>query len=235
MPKVKHFEPHNDGQRALVEAVDRKSVAFALGPAGTGKTHAAIAIGASLVLQKWARRLIVCRPARSAGRSSGLLPGTLEEKLAPLLQPIYDILSKLGKPGEVPGWVEICSFEYMRGRTFDDAIIVVDEVQNATFDELEMVLTRLGKGSKMILCGDPAQSDLRGADAGALPLLMKLLAGDKEFPVVHFSETDNLRHPVVAKLVKIFATFHAEEHTQRELRAPQDDHDPRPPDPVHQL
>jgi phosphate starvation-inducible PhoH-like protein len=202
---MKFFVPKNESQKALVSLVQNNhAYIFALGPAGTGKSHACVAIGASLIKEKWAHKLIICRPNVSAGKSSGLLPGTLEEKLGPLLVPITEILGKLGTPGEIPGWVHVCSFEYMRGRTFDDAVVIVDEAQNATLEELEMVLTRLGSNSLMMLAGDPAQSDL---GIPSLPLLMKLLDKEEDFPVVYFTEKDNMRHPLVQKLVRIFAKY----------------------------
>lgn len=212
MPKLKQVTAKNEAQRLFLNAIDRHDIIFAIGSAGTGKTHIAVAAAAALVKQKWAHKIVICRPARGAGQTSGFLPGDLGEKLRPLMTPIYDILGKTSTDAGIPGYVELCSFEYMRGRTFDDAIVIVDEVQNATFEELEMVLTRLGKDAKMFLTGDPAQSDLKGPAAGALPLLLKLLAEDTDFPVVHFTEVDNLRHPLVAKLTKLFAAFHTRAH-----------------------
>lgn len=211
MPKVKHFTPKNESQRQLVNAIDYCSVALAIGPAGTGKTHAAVGIALSLIKQKFIHRIVIARPAVGAGESNGYLPGTLEEKLRPYMQPIYECIGKTApdtQPGSVPGYVELVTFEHMRGRTFDDAFVIVDEAQNATLLQLEMVMTRLGEGSKMIVTGDPAQCDLKNGDGG-LNTLLDILHGDQEVPTITFSEEDNLRHPVVAKLTRLFATYHA--------------------------
>jgi phosphate starvation-inducible PhoH-like protein len=185
---------------------------FAVGPAGTGKTHAAVGIALSHYRSKHSHKIVICRPAVEAGEELGYLPGTAEEKLRPYLLPIFESLSKLEGPqnqtvANGPD-VEICAFAHMRGRTFQDAFIVVDEAQNATVAQLEMVMTRLGEGSKMIITGDPAQSDLRPQDSGLSIILGLIESLEGEIPIVTFSESDNLRHPVVALLTTLFARYH---------------------------
>lgn len=183
---------------------------FQIGPAGGGKTYAAVATAVALHRAKFVHRIVICRPAVGAGESLGWLKGGLEEKMLPWMQPIYDALHKAG--GDTyrnAPFVEVCTFEHMRGRTFEDAAIIVDEIQNAKYEQIQMVMTRLGEGSKMFLQGDPAQCDLPQRDRGGLELVLKLLEGNDEFPVVHYRDSDNLRHPLVGQLTRIFASHRA--------------------------
>jgi phosphate starvation-inducible protein PhoH and related proteins len=212
LPRAKGFSAKNDSQRRLAEAVDHHPICFAVGPAGTGKTHAAIALAVALHRQKYIHRIVIARPAVGAGESNGFLPGTIEEKLRPFMEPVLSCLTKVGQQTySNASFVELVAFEHLRGRTFDDAFVIVDEAQNATFGQLEMVLTRLGDGSKMIVTGDPSQCDLRPGLAG-LPTILHLLMGVEDIAIVQFEEVDNLRHPIVAELTKIFGTYHRTIH-----------------------
>jgi phosphate starvation-inducible PhoH-like protein len=192
-------------------------MAFAVGPAGTGKSHSAIGIALSAYRQKAVSKIIICRPAVEAGEALGYLPGSAEEKLRPYLIPIFDAIESIYRdkstgPNAVKTItngpdIEVVAFAHLRGRTFQDAFIVVDEAQNATMGQLEMVMTRLGEGSKMIITGDPAQSDLKIGMSG-LPTVLRLLEGSEEIPIINFTEEDNLRHPIVAYLTKMFSEHH---------------------------
>jgi len=189
--------------------MDNHSVALAIGPAGTGKTHAAVGIAVSLHKVKYIHRIVVCRPAVGAGESNGFLPGTLEEKLRPYMVPIYECIGKTAsdvQSGGIPGYVELCTFEHMRGRTFDDAFVIIDEAQNATLTQLEMAMTRLGQGSKMIVCADPSQCDLPEGRSG-LKHIIEMFKDNEEIPMIQFRETDNLRHPLVAMMTARFAAY----------------------------
>jgi phosphate starvation-inducible PhoH-like protein len=206
LPKPKTFIPKNDAQRVLSQAIDRHDIVFAIGPAGCGKTYAACGIAVALHRQKYINQLIVIRPAVGGGENNGYLPGTIEEKLAPYMAPIFDCLGAIGQETYAnASFVHLVALEHCRGRTFTNAFVIVDEAQNATLAQLEMVMTRLGEGSKMIITGDVAQSDL-GSRSG-LPTILRLLEGDLEIPTVTFTESDNLRHPLVAKLTKLFGEY----------------------------
>lgn len=213
MAKVKYFTPVNESQKLLCKAIENRSICFAVGPAGCGKTVGGVGIALSHLQQKAVKKIIIARPAIEAGESLGFLPGTIEEKLKPYLVPIFDAIEKLA-PGNIGDTisrgpnVEIMSFSHMRGRSFDCAFIVVDEAQNATLGQLEMLLTRLGRESKMIITGDPAQSDLKKEPSG-LPIILELLRDEEEIPIIEFNEGDNQRHPVVSLLTRKFATYHA--------------------------
>jgi phosphate starvation-inducible PhoH-like protein len=217
MAKTKYFIPKNDSQKALMGAMDNKSMAFAVGPAGGGKTFAAVGIATSYLKQKLVKKIIVCRPAIEAGEALGFLPGTAEEKLKPYLVPIFEsiagnIKSQGGNQNAADTVtrgpdIEIVAFSYMRGRSFHDSFIVVDEAQNATLTQLEMVMTRIGVDSKMIITGDLSQTDLKNGQSG-LPIIINMLKGNPEVPIVEFTEDDNLRHPIVGMLTKIFKEYH---------------------------
>lgn len=203
------FVPKNDSQKEFARKADRRTYVLAVGPAGGGKTYAAVAYAVDMHRRKAASQIVICRPSVGAGESNGYLPGTLDEKLAPYMAPIYDCLFKAG--GDTyrnASFVELITFEHMRGRTFDDAIIIVDEAQNATLSQLEMVMTRVGEDSKMFICGDMMQCDLPSGRSG-LPTILQLLEGNEEFPVVHYRDSDNLRHPLVGELTRIFARHRA--------------------------
>ena len=200
------FETKNETQKEFSRLADDHSYVFQIGPAGTGKTFAAVAKAVALHKAKRIHKIIICRPAVGAGESNGFTPGTLEEKLAAWLRPIYAALEKAGGPTYRNGsFVEFRTFEHMRGDTLDDAAIVVDEAQNCSYEQLKMVLTRLGEDSKMFISGDLEQCDLRPRDRGGLELILRLLAGDEDFPVVTYCDSDNLRHPLVGKLTRIFS------------------------------
>ncbi|RYG16318.1 MAG: PhoH family protein, partial [Caulobacteraceae bacterium] len=162
---VKTIKPKSEGQKALIEAIDAKNLVMALGPAGTGKTYLAIAKAVEALEAGKVGRIVLSRPAVEAGESIGFLPGDMEDKLAPYLRPLYDALSdrlsmKRVRALMAEGAIEIAPVGYMRGRTLNNAFVVIDEAQNCTYTQLKMLLTRLGWHSTMVVTGDPQQSDL---------------------------------------------------------------------------
>jgi phosphate starvation-inducible protein PhoH and related proteins len=204
---VKNVLPRSEGQATLMEAIDAHNLICALGPAGTGKTYLAIAKAVECLRAGLVGRIVLCRPAVDAGENIGFLPGAMEEKLAPYLRPLYDALSDRLAPRQLKqmladGQIEIASVGFMRGRTLNNAFVVIDEAQNCTYVQLKMLLTRLGWNSKMIVTGDPAQSDLLPELSGLAPIAERL---DRmaDVAVVRLSQVDVVRHPLVAKMLDV--------------------------------
>jgi phosphate starvation-inducible PhoH-like protein len=204
---VKNIAPKSEGQARLMQAIDASNIVLALGPAGTGKTYIAIAKAVEALRAGQCGRIVLCRPAVDAGENIGFLPGDMEEKLAPFLRPLYDALqdrmsAKQVKQMIADGQIEIASVGFMRGRTLNNAYIVVDEAQNCTYTQLKMILTRLGSNSKMVVTGDPAQSDLLPELSGLAPIAEKLSAME-QIPVVKLNQKDVVRHPLVAQMLDV--------------------------------
>ncbi len=205
---VKNIQPKSEGQARLMEAIDTSNLVLALGPAGTGKTYIAIAKAVDALRAGKIGRIVLCRPAVDAGENIGFLPGDMEEKLAPYLRPLYDALqdrmsAKQVKAMIAEGQIEIASVGFMRGRTLNNAFIVVDEAQNCTYVQLKMILTRLGWNSKMIVTGDPAQSDLLPEMSGLAPIADKIESMKGDIGVVRLQQADVVRHPLVAKMLDV--------------------------------
>lgn len=204
---LKTVKPKSDGQARLLEAIDTASLVMALGPAGTGKTYLAIAKAVEALEAGRVGRIVLSRPAVEAGESIGFLPGDMEDKLAPYLRPLYDALSdrlsmKRVRALMAEGLIEIAPVGYMRGRTLNNAFVVIDEAQNCTYVQLKMLLTRLGWHSTMVVTGDPHQSDLLPELSGLAPVAERLEAvGD--IAVVRLSEVDIVRHPLVASMIGV--------------------------------
>ena len=196
-------------QQALVEAYAQNDLVFALGPAGTGKTYTAIALAVRALKDKEIKRIILTRPAVEAGERLGFLPGDMKDKLDPYLQPLYDALHDMipGKKLQLfmeEGVIQIAPLAYMRGRTLDNACVILDEAQNTQFGQLKMFLTRMGCNAKFIVTGDATQIDLpKKSDSGLLQA-KKLLARTKGIGFVTFDERDMVRHPLVKSIVKAF-------------------------------
>ena len=204
---VRNIRPCSDNQRLLLEAIDKKNVVVALGPAGTGKTYLAIAKAVEAFEAGRIGRIILTRPAVEAGERLGFLPGALEDKLAPYLRPLYDALSdRLGakrlKQLLSDGSIEIAPIAYMRGRTLNNAFIVIDEVQNCTYGQIKMMLTRLGWHSTMVLTGDPDQSDLLPGLSG-LATVGEKLSTLEDVGVIRLGDRDIVRHPLVAGMLTV--------------------------------
>ena len=204
---VKNVRAMSPMQQALIDAMDDHSVVVALGPAGTGKTYLAIARAVDALENGRANRIVLSRPAVEAGENLGFLPGDVGEKLAPYLRPLYDALTeRLGtkrlKMLLAEGTIEVAPVAYMRGRTLNDAFIVIDEAQNCTYGQLKMLLTRLGWRSTMVLTGDPDQTDLLPGLTG-LKDIADRLERVEGISVVRLSEVDIVRHPLVGGMLAV--------------------------------
>jgi phosphate starvation-inducible PhoH-like protein len=208
----KAFRPKTDGQRKLwheLQPEQDNGMVIVLGPAGTGKTYLAVSAAVDALQGGKVKRIILARPAVDAGENLGYLPGALEDKVAPYMQPLYDSLRKrMGpealKEAREKGIVEIATVAHMRGRTLEDAFIVVDEAQNMTYEQTKMFLTRLGWGSTMVLTGDPAQSDLKPGVSRFAEAVEKLerVSGDG-LVIVRLTDADIVRHRLVARVLSV--------------------------------
>lgn len=198
------------GQRQYLHAVNKHAITFGIGPAGTGKTFLAVMMAVQALKQGRVKRIVLTRPAVEAGESLGFLPGDLKEKVDPYLRPIYDALYTIYGREHTErllerGVIEVAPLAYMRGRTLEDAFVILDEAQNTTVAQMKMFLTRLGFGSKMIVNGDKTQIDLpRGAKSGLIDA-ERHLQGIKDIDFVHFTATDVVRHPVVSAIINAYA------------------------------
>ncbi len=204
---LKTIKAKSPGQEQLMAAIDRKNLVLALGPAGTGKTYIAIAKAVEALEAGRVGRIVLSRPAVEAGESIGFLPGEMEDKLAPYLRPLYDALSdrlsmKRVRSLMAEGAIEIAPVGFMRGRTLNNAFVVIDEAQNCTYVQLKMLLTRLGGHSTMVVTGDPAQSDLLPELSGLGPVAEKFEAV-ANIAVVRLKDADIVRHPLVAEMLGV--------------------------------
>lgn len=193
-------------QRKLVYAVDSNDLVFAIGPAGTGKTYTAIALAVRALKNKEVRRIILSRPAVEAGENLGFLPGDMKEKIDPYLQPLYDALNDMLPPRKLESYIEegivhIAPLAFMRGRTLDDAFVILDEAQNTTVSQLKMFLTRMGEHSKMLVTGDVTQIDLPGRMESGLLHGVKLLSSISGVSTIYLDENDIVRHRLVKEIV----------------------------------
>jgi phosphate starvation-inducible PhoH-like protein len=204
---MKNVKPRSEGQATLMSAIDAHNLVLALGPAGTGKTYLAVSKAVEALEAGAVSRIVLSRPAVEAGESIGFLPGAMEEKLAPYLRPLYDALADRLSPKRLKalmaeGLIEIAPIAYMRGRTLNNAFIVVDEAQNCTFGQLKMLLTRLGWHSTMVVTGDPAQTDLLPEMSG-LDAISERLSVLSDVGVVRLDAKDIVRHPLVACMLDV--------------------------------
>ncbi|HWA01842.1 MAG TPA: PhoH family protein [Caulobacterales bacterium] len=204
---VKNVRPKSKGQQALMEAIDQHALVLALGPAGTGKTYLAIAKAVEALEAGKIGRIVLSRPAVEAGESLGFLPGAMEDKLAPYLRPLYDALTdrlsaKRLKALMAEGLIEIAPVGFMRGRTLNNAFVVIDEAQNCTYGQIKMLLTRLGWNSTMVVTGDPAQTDLL-PDLSGLATIADRLDALKNVSVIRLGDADIVRHPLVASMLGV--------------------------------
>ncbi len=204
---TKNVKPRSKNQATLMEAIDTYNLVMALGPAGTGKTYLAVAKAVEALEAGQVGRIVLSRPAVEAGESLGFLPGAMEEKLAPYLRPLYDALADRLSPKRLKalmaeGLIEIAPIGYMRGRTLNNAFVVVDEAQNCTYAQLKMLLTRLGWNSTMVVTGDPAQTDLLPELSG-LKTIAEKLEPVEDIGVVTLHSEDIVRHPLVASMLTV--------------------------------
>ncbi|MEX2047595.1 MAG: PhoH family protein, partial [Chloroflexota bacterium] len=212
----KRIRPQSENQRRYVEAIKRNDLVFAIGVAGTGKSFLAVAMGVTALRERKVQRLILTRPAVEAGERLGFLPGDLRDKIDPYLRPLYDALFEL-MPQERSaramerGEIEVAPLGYMRGRTLNEAFIILDEAQNTTPAQMKMFLTRLGYGSQAVVTGDVTQIDLLAGQPSGLLAARKVLEGVEGVAFVDFDERDVVRHELVARIVKAY-----EKHEQTE-------------------
>lgn len=204
--------------KKLVKESEKKDMVFAIGPAGTGKTYTSVALAAKALKEKEVKRIILTRPAVEAGESLGFLPGDLKEKLDPYLQPLYDALRDMIPHEKLEGFIEkkvieVAPLAFMRGRTLDEAFVILDEAQNTTHSQMKMFLTRMGMNAKFIITGDPSQVDLPPKQHSGLKEAMRILKHVEEIGFVHLTEEDVVRHPVVKKIIN---AYNNEEKRQRE-------------------
>jgi phosphate starvation-inducible PhoH-like protein len=206
--------PKSLHQRAYLEAIDQSDIVFGVGPAGTGKTYLAMAQAVSYLLAKRVSRIILARPAVEAGEKLGFLPGDLQEKVNPYLRPLYDALYDMLDGERVErllerGTIEIAPIAFMRGRTLNDAFVILDEAQNTTSEQMKMFLTRLGFGSKAVITGDITQIDLPHGRVSGLIEALNVVRHIDEIAFIHFDERDVVRHKLVQQIVKAYAEFTA--------------------------
>ena len=202
--------PRSEKQKKYVRALRENNVVISAGPAGTGKTFLAVAVGLTMLLDKKIERIILSRPAVEAGERLGFLPGDMKEKVDPYLRPLYDSLydlfdfEKIQRMIEI-GDIEIAPLAFMRGRTLKNSFAILDEAQNATDTQIKMFLTRIGENTKIVINGDPSQIDLPNKNMSGLNRSKKLLGNINEISVVDFDHSDVVRHPLVSKIVKAYS------------------------------
>lgn len=199
-------------QKRYVEAIDNNTIVFGIGPAGTGKTYLAVAKAVQALQAKRVNRIVLTRPAVEAGERLGFLPGTLSEKIDPYLRPLYDALHDMIDPDSIPrlitsGTIEVAPLAYMRGRTLNDAFIILDEAQNTTAQQMKMFLTRLGFGSTMVVTGDVTQVDLPGGTTSGLRVVSDILEGLNDVAFVRLDHNDVVRHRLVGDIVAAYERF----------------------------
>ena len=206
----KSIIPRSEKQKEYVRALRQSDIVISAGPAGTGKTFLAVAIGLTMLLEKKIERIILSRPAVEAGERLGFLPGDMKEKVDPYLRPLYDSLydlfdyEKIQRMIEI-GDIEIAPLAFMRGRTLKNSFAILDEAQNATETQIKMFLTRIGENTKIVINGDPSQIDLPNKSMSGLDKSKKLLSHINEISVIDFDHSDVVRHPLVSKIVKAYS------------------------------
>ncbi len=205
-------QPRSVNQKRYVEAIEQADMVFGIGPAGTGKTYLAVAMAASALMAKRVSRIILVRPAVEAGERLGFLPGTLQEKIDPYLRPLYDALYDLLDQERVDKMIErnvieLAPLAFMRGRTLNDAFIIMDEAQNTTSEQMKMFLTRLGNNAKAIITGDVTQIDLPNPRRSGLLEAMEILKGVDGIRFVQFEDGDVVRHHLVQRVIRAYDSF----------------------------
>ena len=210
----KTIRPKTLNQKRYVDAIDAHTVVFGIGPAGTGKTYLAMAKAVQALQAKEVNRIILTRPAIEAGERLGFLPGTLNDKIDPYLRPLYDALHDMIDPDSVPrlltaGTIEVAPLAYMRGRTLNDAFIILDEAQNTSMEQMKMFLTRLGFGAKMVVTGDVTQIDLPGGTRSGLTVVEEILDGVTDIAFCRLTSHDVVRHRLVGRIVAAYDRFEA--------------------------
>ena len=205
----KHIFPKSIGQKKYLNALNNYELVFGLGPAGTGKSYLAVAKGIDMLKKGLVEKIILTRPAVEAGERLGFLPGDMKEKIDPYLRPIYDALYEMMPSDRVEkkiqsGEIEIAPLAFMRGRTFTNSYVIVDEAQNTTSVQMKMVLTRIGEGSRMVINGDLSQVDLPKGQMSGLKECQEILNKIEDIKIIYLEASDVIRHPIVAKIIKAY-------------------------------
>jgi phosphate starvation-inducible PhoH-like protein len=214
------IRPKTLNQKRYVDAIDVHTIVFGIGPAGTGKTYLAMAKAVQALQTKQVNRIILTRPAVEAGERLGYLPGTLSEKIDPYLRPLYDALHDMVDPESIPrlmasGTIEVAPLGYMRGRSLNDAFVILDEAQNTTAEQMKMFLTRLGFGSKFVVTGDVTQVDLPGGAASGLKIVREILDGIEDVHFATLTSSDVVRHRLVGNIVDAYERWDATQQPAR--------------------
>nr|WP_306430235.1 PhoH family protein [Corynebacterium phoceense] len=217
----KTVRPKTVGQSEYVRAIDNNTVVFGIGPAGSGKTYLAVAKAVQALHNKDVSRIILTRPAVEAGEKLGFLPGTLNDKIDPYLRPLYDALRDMLDPEIIPklmeaGIIEVAPLAYMRGRTLNDAFVILDEAQNTTPAQMKMFLTRLGFGSKIVVTGDISQVDLPRGQVSGLRIVRRILDGIDDIYFADLGADDVVRHQLVGRIVGAYDRFDAEQEQKKD-------------------
>ena len=220
----KPVKPKTLGQKNYVDAIRQKMIVFGMGPAGTGKTYLAMAMAITAFKNEEVGRIILTRPAIEAGEKLGFLPGDLQSKVDPYLRPLYDALYQIMgaesfQKNMEKGLIEVAPLAYMRGRTLDNAFIILDEAQNTTPAQMKMFLTRFGFGSKMVITGDVTQIDLPGGKKSGLKQAAYILRNTPGIGVVNFGETDVVRHEIVGAVIRAYEEYEKEKHKREKKHA----------------
>ncbi len=220
----KPIKPKTLGQKQYADAIKNNMIVFGMGPAGTGKTYLAMAMAITAFKNNEVERIILTRPAIEAGEKLGFLPGDLQSKVDPYLRPLYDALYQImGAESFVKnmekGLIEVAPLAYMRGRTLDNAFIILDEAQNTTPAQMKMFLTRIGFGSKVVITGDASQKDLAAGTQSGLDVAVKVLSKIEDIAFCQLTSKDVVRHPLVQKIVKAYETYESREKTKDKYRS----------------
>jgi len=212
--------PRSENQLKLVEGFAKNDMVFAIGPAGSGKTYTAIALAVRALKNKEIKKIILSRPAVEAGEKLGFLPGDMKDKIDPYLQPLYDALIPAAKLKEYMelNIIQIAPLAFMRGRTLNDAVVILDEAQNTTTQQIKMFLTRMGMNTKMIVTGDMTQIDLPSSQTSGLVQALRILKGVKGISFVELNKKDIVRHQLVTRIVDAYEKFDKETKAEREKR-----------------
>ena len=223
----KPITARTENQQLLVKAFENNDLVFATGPAGSGKTFVAIALAVKALKNKEVRKIILSRPAVEAGEKLGFLPGDMKDKIDPYLQPLYDALQDMIPAAKLKEYMElniiqIAPLAFMRGRTLNDAVVILDEAQNTTTQQIKMFLTRMGMNTKMIVTGDMTQIDLPSSQTSGLVQALKILKGVKGISFIELNKKDIVRHKLVTRIVEAYEKFEDKQKTERMEKAAAD-------------
>jgi phosphate starvation-inducible PhoH-like protein len=220
----RQIAPKSLNQKRYIDAIREHDIVFGIGPAGTGKTYLAMAMAVAFLQERKVKRIVLCRPAVEAGEKLGFLPGDMAEKVNPYLRPLYDALNDMMDPGRATqlienGTVEVAPLAFMRGRTLNDAFVILDEAQNTTVEQMKMFLTRLGFSSKAVVTGDVTQVDLPAGRASGLSHARSILGQVEGIHISLFSEVDVVRHPLVQEVIRAYDRAEADAKVAAEKAA----------------